>query len=111
MAYNADSGTGAVNTSPATDLPETFTRPQYPYRDPPEQHMGGFYQHKDHKNDPPFRFDWRARPDTGLSYRKHPQGTHFSSLRGRKLIAAVGDLKSRRSRTGARHESGIVGAT
>jgi hypothetical protein len=49
-----------------------LTRPQDPYRDSSEELVDDFYQHMDHKNDPPFRFEWRARPITGLSYMKHP---------------------------------------
>ena len=72
MDYNADSGELVCGTSPRHGLPETLTRPQEPYRDSSEQHMDDFYQHVDHKYDPPFRFDWRARPITGLSCMKHP---------------------------------------
>jgi hypothetical protein len=65
-------GNWCVAPAPATDLLEALSRPQDPYRDSSEQRVDDFYQHVDHKNDPPFRFDWRARPLTGLSFRKHP---------------------------------------
>ena len=61
-----------VAPAPATHLLVALTRPQDQYRDPSEKRVDGFYQQLDHKDDPPFRFDWRARPVTGLSYMKHP---------------------------------------
>jgi len=73
IGYNADSGELVrVTPAPATDSLVGFSLPRDPYRDPSEQRVDGFYQQLDHKNDPPFRFDWRARPTTGLSYMKHP---------------------------------------
>ena len=61
-----------VRPAPATDLLVGLSLSQDPYRDPSEQRVDGFYQQLDHKDDPPFRFDWRARPGTGLSRMKHP---------------------------------------
>ena len=52
------------------------------YRDSPEDSVDDFYQYVDHLIDPPFRFDWRARAETGLSFMKHSQGTRFSNFHG-----------------------------
>jgi hypothetical protein len=93
MAYNADSGDWCVRSAPATDLLVGLTLPQEPYRDPSEQRVDGFYQQLDHKNDPPFRFDWRARPYTGLSCMKHPYGNPLLQFPRQEFIGGRSDFK------------------
>ena len=49
--------------------------PQDQHGHPSKQVVDSLYQQLDHKHDPPFRFDWRARADyPGFPYRKHPTG-------------------------------------
>jgi hypothetical protein len=66
-------GTGGSTPAPATGLPLPLTRYADQDRKLAEQTQGKLYQHKDHNVGPPFRFDWKARPLTGLSSMKHSE--------------------------------------